>query len=153
MWVRFPSILGRFPGGGNGNPLQYSCLESPMNRGAWQATVHRVAQSWTQLKQLSTAHLPWSDGTGCRDLSFLTIWGMFRVVWPQTDLSFWMLSFKSLSHSPFTFIKRFFNSSSLSVTRVITYAYLRLLIFLLKILIPACASSSPASHMMYSAYK
>ena len=37
----------RFPGGGHSNPLQYSCLENPMNRGAWQATVHRVAQSWT----------------------------------------------------------------------------------------------------------
>ena len=36
--------LGRSPGGGNGNPLQYSCLESPMNRGAWQATVHGVAR-------------------------------------------------------------------------------------------------------------
>ena len=37
--------LGRSPGGGNGNPFQYSCLEEPMDRGAWQATVHRVAQS------------------------------------------------------------------------------------------------------------
>ena len=36
---------GRSPGGGHGNPLQYSCLEDPMDRGAWQATVHRVAQS------------------------------------------------------------------------------------------------------------
>ena len=35
----------RFPGGGCGNPLQYSCLESPKDRGAWQATVHGVAQS------------------------------------------------------------------------------------------------------------
>ena len=40
----------RSPGEGNGNPLQYSCLENPMDRGAWQATVHRVAKSWTQLK-------------------------------------------------------------------------------------------------------
>ena len=40
------SGLGRSPGGGHGNPLQYSCLENPMDRGAWQATVHRVAQSW-----------------------------------------------------------------------------------------------------------
>ena len=49
------SILGsrRSPGGVHGNPLQYSCLENPMERGAWQATVHRVAQSWTRLKQLS----------------------------------------------------------------------------------------------------
>ena len=36
---------GRFPGGGHGNPLQYSCLENPMDRGAWWAMVHRVAQS------------------------------------------------------------------------------------------------------------
>ena len=45
---------GRSPGGGPGNPLQHSCLENPMDRGSWWATVHRVAQSWTQLKQLST---------------------------------------------------------------------------------------------------
>ena len=44
----------RSPGGGHGNPLQYSCLENPMDRGAWQATVHRVAKSQTGLKQLST---------------------------------------------------------------------------------------------------
>ena len=36
---------GRFPGGGNGNPFQYSCLENPMDRGAWWATVHEVAKS------------------------------------------------------------------------------------------------------------
>ena len=46
--------LGRSPGGGHSNPLQYSCLENPMDRGAWQATVNRVAQSQTQLKWLST---------------------------------------------------------------------------------------------------
>ena len=38
---------GRSPGGGNGNPLQYSCLENPMDRGAWQATVHAVERSQT----------------------------------------------------------------------------------------------------------
>ena len=42
--------LGRSPGGGRGNPLQSSCLENPMDRGAWRATVHRVAQSQTRLK-------------------------------------------------------------------------------------------------------
>ena len=41
---------GRSPGGGNGNPLQYSCLKNPNDRGAWQATVHRAAKSQTQLK-------------------------------------------------------------------------------------------------------
>ena len=40
---------GRSPGGGNSNPLQYSCLENSMDRGAWRATVHGVAKSWTQL--------------------------------------------------------------------------------------------------------
>ena len=39
--------LGRSPGRGHGNPLQYSCLENSMGRGAWWATVHRVAKSWT----------------------------------------------------------------------------------------------------------
>ena len=44
--------------GGNGNPLQYSCLENPMDRGAWQATVHRVTRRWTHLQQLNTqAHV------------------------------------------------------------------------------------------------
>ena len=45
---------GRSLGEGNGNPLQYSCLENPMDRGAWQAMVCRVATSWTWLKLLST---------------------------------------------------------------------------------------------------
>ena len=39
--------LGRFPAGGHGNPLQYSCLENPMERGAWWATVHRFTESGT----------------------------------------------------------------------------------------------------------
>ena len=45
--------LGRLPGGEHSNPLQYSCLEKSMDRGAWWATVHRVAKSGTRLKQLS----------------------------------------------------------------------------------------------------
>ena len=47
--------LGRSPGEGNGNPHLYSCLENPMDREAWRATVHRVAKSRTWLKWLSTA--------------------------------------------------------------------------------------------------
>ena len=71
--------------------------------------------------------LSWSDGTGCHDLSFL------------------MLSFKpTLSLSSFTFIKRLFSCSSLSAIRVVSSAYLKLLIFPPAILIPACASSSLA---------
>ena len=41
--------LGGSPGEGNGNPLQYSCLENPTDRGAWRATVREVAESWTWL--------------------------------------------------------------------------------------------------------
>ena len=44
---------GRSPAGGHGKPLQYSCLENPLDREAWRATVHRVAESQTQLKRLS----------------------------------------------------------------------------------------------------
>ena len=49
MQVQFPGS-GRSPGGGHSNPLQYSCLEDPTDRGTWQATVHSVAKSQTQLK-------------------------------------------------------------------------------------------------------
>ena len=50
--------LGRSPGEGNGNPLQYSCLENPMDRGAWQATVHRVAKSQTRLSDFTFTNIP-----------------------------------------------------------------------------------------------
>ena len=67
-------------------------------------------------------------------------------------LVFWMMTFKpTVSLSTFTFIKRLFSSSSLSAIRVVSSAYLRLLIFLLENLIPACASSTSAFSMMYSA--
>ena len=69
-------------------------------------------------------------------------------------LVFGMLSFKpAFSLSSFTFIKRLYSSSFLSAIRVVSSAYLRLLIFLPAILIPACDSSSLAFHMMYPEYK
>ena len=46
---RFHPWVGRSPGEENGNPLQYSCLEKPMDRGSWQAAVHGVTKSWTRL--------------------------------------------------------------------------------------------------------
>ena len=57
--LKFMSILGE----GNGNPLQYSCLETPIDRGAWRAAVHRVAQSRTQLKRLGM-HACIGEGNG-----------------------------------------------------------------------------------------
>ena len=80
-------------------------------------------------------YLLWNDGTGCHDLHFLNA------------------EFKpAFSLSSFT-IKRIFSSSSLSGTRMVSSAYLSLLWFLPAILIPACASSSLAFHMIYSSYK
>ena len=68
-------------------------------------------------------------------------------------LVFWMSSFQpAFSLSSFTFIKRFLNSSLFSAVGVMSSAFLKLLIFLLAILIPACASSSPAFLMMYSVH-
>ena len=62
---------GKIPGGGHGNPFQYSCLETPMDRGAWWATVHGVAQSWTRLKGLSPhAHFLLPSNSFCFDLTF-----------------------------------------------------------------------------------
>ena len=58
--------LGRSPGEGHGNPLQYSCLENPLDRGAWQATVHGVAKSRTRLSDFTS--LPLAD---CSSLSGL----------------------------------------------------------------------------------
>ena len=81
-------------------------------------------------------YLQWSDGTKCHDLHFLNV----KFI-PDVSLSY------------FTFIKRLCSSSSTSAMRVVSSAYLRLLIFLPAILIPACASSSWACHTMYSAYK
>ena len=81
-------------------------------------------------------YLPWSDGTRCHDISFLNV---------ELQINVFL--------SSFTFNKRLFSSSSLSFIKVVSSAYLKLLIFLLAILIRACASSSPAFLMMYSEYK
>ena len=58
---------GRSLGGGHNNPLQYSCLENPMDRGAWWSTVHKVTESQTWLKWLST-QTQWKDGFECHRL-------------------------------------------------------------------------------------
>ena len=53
--------LGRSPGEGNGKPLRYSSLGNPIDRGAWRATVHGVAKSWTQLKLQHTPPIVYSQ--------------------------------------------------------------------------------------------
>ena len=104
--------------------------ELVMNREAWCAVIHGVIKSRTRLSD-------WTELMG-PDVMILV---------------FWMLSFKpTFSLSSFTFIKRLF-SSLLSAIRVVSSAYLKLLIFLPAILIPACASSSPAFLVMCSSCK
>ena len=78
--------LGRSPGGGNGNSLQCFCLENPMDRGAWWATVHRVAKSQSWLKRLSThpckfdfrtcstVNISWTLSLYCFDKYFPCAW-------------------------------------------------------------------------------
>ena len=61
--------LGRFPGEGNGNPLQYSCLQNPMDRGAWWAIVHGVAKIWMRQKKLT--HTFKADSFSIKRLFFL----------------------------------------------------------------------------------
>ena len=103
---------------------------------------HHLQRFWSPQNKVSHCFhcfpicLPWSDGTRCHDLRFLNV-------------EFWA-SFSTLL---FTFVKRLFGSSSLSALSVVSPTYLRLLIFLLAVLIPACASSSLAFFMMYSTYK
>ena len=56
--------LGRFPGGGHGNPFQHSCLENPMDRGAWQVIVHGVTKESGTTEGLNTTHMSWEKLRG-----------------------------------------------------------------------------------------
>ena len=89
-----------FPRGGHDNPLQCSCLQNPMDRGAWQAIVHRIAKSWTRLKRLSTQARtsdhqalsprrwePWSYRIFCVAPILVHVWGVMLVV--SSRLSFY----------------------------------------------------------------
>ena len=117
--------LGKSLGEGNGNPLQYSCLESPMDRGTWWAAVT------LEPKKIKSSRCVRFFPSICRE-----VMGPHAMI-----LVFWMSSFKpTFSLSSFTPIKKLFSSSSLSAVRVVTSAYLRLLILLWAILIPACDS-------------
>ena len=160
---------GWSPGGGNGSPLQYSCLENPMDWGAWWAAVYRVAKSQTWLKRLNTqgfvtAFLPRSKHL----LNFIAA-GSQHQQWfwsPRKEnatvstffpsichegmgldamiLVFWMLSFKpTFSLCSYTFIKRLFSSSSLSASRMVIICISEVVdVSLPTILIPACDSSA-----------
>ena len=80
--------LGRSPGRWNDNPLQCACLESPMDKGIWRATVHGVTKRWTWLKRLSTAH--WS-------YHMIFILPSVNLVYHLTDLRMFNHSWRKLS--------------------------------------------------------
>ena len=124
--------------------------ETVKYREDWHAAVHGVTKYWTWLSDWLWSTKIKSDTVFTVSLSI-----SHEVIGPDAMiLIFWMLSFKpTFSLSSFTFIKRLFSSSSLSAIRLVSSAYLRLLIFLLAILIPPCVSSSPAFLMMHSAYE
>ena len=84
LWIA--SLVGE----GNGTPLKYSCLEKPMDRGAWRATVHRVTKSQTQLKRQST-HAQWG---GTHLSSFFTFLICFKG-WTTIE---WSTSSSATSH-------------------------------------------------------
>ena len=86
--------LGRSPGEGHGNTLQYSCLENPMDRGALQATVHRVTKSRTWLKQLSITH---TCKSSCYQI--LSTYQSKAHFWHERPHS--LQAFMAFGHSPF----------------------------------------------------
>ena len=116
-----------------------------IDRESWPVAVHGVAKSWTQLSdwtELKT--IPTVSPSICHEVMGLDAMILF----------FWMLSIKpTFSLFSFIFIKRLFSSFLLSAINVVSSEYLRVMIFLPEILIPSCASSSLAFHMIYSAYK
>ena len=74
---------GRSPREGNGNPLQYSCLENPVDRGAWWATVHGVTQTWTRLKHLSMHACIGEGNSNPLQYSWRSQWHPTPVLLPQ----------------------------------------------------------------------
>ena len=80
---------GRSPGGGNGKPFQYSCLKNPMDREAWWATVHRVANSRTQLKWLSTHALLKNFKFGVVLFFCFSLWDFFFLLVVKLCACYW----------------------------------------------------------------
>ena len=85
---------GRSHGEGNGNPLQYSCLENPVDRGAWQATVHRVAE--LDMAEHSTTAKSGGHSDASRGLlgKYCLQMEAFVKVWVEVSVMKWAISFK-----------------------------------------------------------
>ena len=163
-------MLGKIEDGRRGQQRRECWMASPtqymsvwVNSWSWWWTgrpsvlqsmgLQRERYDWaTELNWISSILIHWFLRYHCSLLPSAACPHPTSLIQTAMIYVFWTLSFKpTFSLSSFTFIKRLFISSSLSSVRVVSSAYLRLLIFLPAILIPACASSSPAFLMMYSA--
>ena len=95
---------GRSPGGGHGHPLQYSCLENPMDRGAWWASIHRITKSWKRLKWLSmhTCMYRYKTEGNCICFFFLFCFHslIFLLIYPLFHWDIFLLQRKHDSQSP-----------------------------------------------------
>ena len=91
--------MGRSPGGGHGNPFQYSCLKNPMDTGTWQATIHRVAQSWNDWCDLACLHIWCTILYVVCILSYFSFFRFFEN--PQTPLSMGLSGQEYWSGLPF----------------------------------------------------
>ena len=150
-WVRWVIVKSSdktwSTAGGNCKPLQYSCLENPMDQPiSFHPTFNFMSavsnHSDFGAKKRRSVIVPSFFPSTCHEV----------IGFDAMILVFWTLCFKSsFSLFSFTHIKRLFSSFSLSAIRFVSSAYLRLLIFLLAISIPAFDSSNLAFHMMHSA--
>ena len=78
---------GRSPGEGNGNPLQYSCLENPMDRGVWWAPVHGVAKSWTWLNDFTFTF------TTLLKMAYIQKWWRTQLLTELLTHTMWMIEY------------------------------------------------------------
>ena len=88
--------LGRSPGEGNGNPLQYSCLENPMDRGSWQATVHGVAKSRTQLSDFTSLHFIQHEGPLEKEMATYSSLVAWRIPWTEEPSGLQSMGFQTV---------------------------------------------------------
>ena len=103
---------GRSPEGGHGNPLQYSCLENPMDRGAWWTIVHGVTKSWTLLKWLSMMHTLFSEMFNVADLiHFYFIVYFIKIRTFSYSTTVWWLKIRKLNVDATLIICRSFSRS------------------------------------------
>ena len=135
MWVY---ILGE----GNGNPLQYFCLENPVDRGAWWAAVYGVTQSWTRLKQLSM-HACIGEGNG-NPLQYSCLEN-------TRDRGAWWASAYEVAQSR-TWLKWLSSSSSSSSSYILTLPDLSFVISWLRVTVPNLQIPRPILKDCYKIY-